>query len=214
MKYILVASQNREACDAIRQAFAPEYRVHDVSSKASCLEKFRQRRYDFTFFDLELLRESSSLKGHYDYQTALQPFRDVFPAAEIIVMSSQEMIREAVMAVKAGASNYLTYPIDKEEAEYLAQSLYESVRMESELRHLRDSFWQADSLEVVQTSSTLMREVFEKVRAVAPTKSTVLLTGETGTGKGIVAQLIHSHSHRREKQFISIHCGAIPDTLL
>jgi transcriptional regulator with GAF, ATPase, and Fis domain len=59
-----------------------------------------------------------------------------------------------------------------------------------------------------------MREVLEKVRAVAPTKSTVLLTGETGTGKGVVAKLIHSHSHRREKHFISTHCGAIPDTLL
>ena len=214
MKSILVASQDQTACDAIREAFAPEYRVHDVSSKASCLEKFRQRRYDFTFIDLELLRESSPLKGHYDYKTALQPFWELFPAAEIIVISSQEMIREAVMAVKAGASNYLTCPIDREEAKYVAQSLYESVRMESELNYLRDSFWQADSLEVIQTSNTLMREVFEKVRAVAPTRSTILLTGETGTGKGVVAKLIHTHSLRREKQFINTHCGAIPDTLL
>jgi len=214
MKYILVASQNQEACDAIRQAFAPGYRVYDVSSTATCLERFRQRRYDFTFIDLELLRESNPAVGHYDYKAALWPFREVFPAAEIIVISSQEMIREAVMAVKAGASNYLTYPIDKEEAKYVAQSLYESVRMESELSYLRDSFWQADSLEVVQTNSALMSEVFEKVRAVAPTRSTILLTGETGTGKGVVATLIHRHSLRREKQFISTHCGAIPDTLL
>ena len=56
--------------------------------------------------------------------------------------------------------------------------------------------------------------VFEDVRAVAPTKSTVLLTGETGTGKGVLAGLIHKHSNRRDEPFISVHCGAIPDTLL
>ena len=214
MKLILVASENTIACNAIRESFVPEYRVDAVSSKASCLERFRQRRYDFTFIDLDLLRELSPLKGDYDYRAALQPFRTVFPTAEIIVVSSQEMIREAVKAVRAGASDYITCPIDKEEAKHIVESLYESARKESELNHLREGFWQADSLEFVQTSSPGMREVLEKVRAVAPTKSTVLLTGETGTGKGVVAKLIHSHSHRREKVFISTHCGAIPDTLL
>jgi len=214
MQYILVASGNRMACDALRESFAGKYRIDTVSSKEACLEKFRQRRYDVTFIDLELLRESSLAKGQYDYKAALQPFREAFPNAEIIVMSSQEMIREAVMAVKTGASNYLTYPIDKEEAQYVVQSLYESVKMESELDYLRDSFWQTDSFELIQSSSPVMKEVLETVRAVAPTRSTVLLTGETGTGKGVVAKLIHSHSRRREKQFISVHCGAIPDTLL
>ncbi len=214
MKLILVASENKMVCNVLQETFAPEYKVDTASNKASCLDKFRQRRYDFTFIDLDLFRESSLVKGQYDYKAALQPFRQAFPAAEIIIMSSQEMIREAVMAVKAGASNYLIYPIDKEEAKYVVQSLRESARIESELDFLRDSFWQADSLAIVQTNSPLMREVLEKARAVAPTKSTVLLTGETGTGKGILAKLIHSHSHRREKQFISTHCGAIPETLL
>jgi DNA-binding NtrC family response regulator len=202
------------ACDTLRESFSQEFRIDVVSTKASCLDKFGQRRYDFTFIDLDLFRESSLVKGQYDYKTALQPFRQAFPAAEIIVMSSQDMIREAVMAVKAGASDYLTYPIDKEEAKHIVESLYEVARKESELNHLREGFLQVDLLELVQTNSTLMREVLEKARAVAPTKSTVLLTGETGTGKGVVAKLIHSHSHRREKQFISTHCGAIPDTLL
>jgi DNA-binding NtrC family response regulator len=59
-----------------------------------------------------------------------------------------------------------------------------------------------------------MQVVFAKIRSVAPTKSTVLLTGETGTGQGLLARLIHQHSNRRQAQFISFHCGAIPDTLL
>ena len=59
-----------------------------------------------------------------------------------------------------------------------------------------------------------MKMVFDKIRSVALTKSTVLLTGETGTGKGVLANLVHRHSNRRDAQFISVHCGAIPDTLL
>jgi transcriptional regulator with PAS, ATPase and Fis domain len=59
-----------------------------------------------------------------------------------------------------------------------------------------------------------MQEVFQKVRSVAPTKSTVLIVGETGTGKGLLAQLIHRHSNRKDGPFVSVHCGAIPDTLL
>jgi transcriptional regulator with PAS, ATPase and Fis domain len=59
-----------------------------------------------------------------------------------------------------------------------------------------------------------MKKVFDKVRLVAPTRTTVLITGETGTGKGVLAKLIHRHSHRCDNQFISVHCGAIPDTLL
>ncbi|HEJ84012.1 MAG TPA: sigma-54-dependent Fis family transcriptional regulator, partial [Desulfobacteraceae bacterium] len=60
----------------------------------------------------------------------------------------------------------------------------------------------------------VMQSVFEKIRSVAPTRSTVLLTGETGTGKGVLAGIIHRHSNRRDKPFIRVHCGAIPDTLL
>ena len=69
-------------------------------------------------------------------------------------------------------------------------------------------------MDIIHTQSTVMQKIFEKIRSVAPTKTTVLLTGETGTGKGVLANLIHQHSNRRDKQFIQLHCGAIPDTLL
>jgi DNA-binding NtrC family response regulator len=129
-------------------------------------------------------------------------------------MTPPERIREAVDAVKAGAANYITIPLNTDEVRYVAESIREGVRAQSELDYLRDRFWQSDSLEVVQTRNPAMRDVFEQVRLVAPTKSTVLLSGETGTGKGILAKLIHRHSNRREVQFIGVHCGAIPDTLL
>ncbi len=211
MKAVLVASRNQSACNAIRTSMRLEYRVDLVTSKDGCLEMFRKKRYEFMFIDVELLRRSML---DNNYKTALQPFWHAYPTAQIIAMSSQEMIREAVMAVKAGASNYLTYPINPDEVQYVTESIYESIIMESELDYLRDRFWQEDSLEIVRTRSPLMKTVFDKVRSVAPTKSTVLLSGETGTGKGVLARLIHHHSNRKDGPFISVHCGAIPDTLL
>jgi DNA-binding NtrC family response regulator len=149
-----------------------------------------------------------------NYREALQPFWHAYPTAEIIVMSSQKIIREAVMAVKAGASNYLTYPVNPDEVRYVTDSLYDSIIVQSELDYLRDRFWQSDSLDVVQTRSPLMKRIFNKIRSVAPTRTTVLLTGETGTGKSVMAKLIHRHSNRKDDRFISVHCGAIADTLL
>jgi DNA-binding NtrC family response regulator len=124
------------------------------------------------------------------------------------------MIREAVMAVKASASDYVTYPINPDEVKHVTESLHESLISQSELDYLRDQFWRSDSLEFVHTNSIVMKKAYEKIRSVAPTKSTVLLMGETGTGKGELAKLIHRHSSRNDAQLISVHCGAIPDTLL
>ena len=211
MKGVLVASNNQSACNAIRASLRSEYRIDAVSTKDGCLEMFRKKRYEFLFIDIEVLRESML---NNNYKTALQPFWHAYPTAQIIAMSSQEMIREAVGAVKAGASDYLTYPINPDEVNHITQSIYASIIMESELDYLRDRFWQEDSLEIVRTRSPLMKRLFDKVRSVAPTKSTVLLNGETGTGKGVLSRLIHQHSNRKDGPFISVHCGAIPDTLL
>jgi len=211
MKSILIASPNEYDAGIIGSCFQETYQVDLTDGLEECLEKLRGKRSEFVFIDVDLLGHSMSVK---DYGAALQPFWKLFPTARIIVMSPQDKIRKAVMAVQAGASNYLSYPIDREEVRLVTESLKETERLESELTYLRDQFWQSDSLEFVQTRSPLMQKVFDKVRSVAPTRTTVLLTGETGTGKGVLAKLIHRHGHRNQKQFISIHCGAIPDTLL
>ena len=211
MSHILIASGDQGACSAIQQCFGSEHEVETALDREACLELFRKRRYEFLFIDVELLGGTLSVK---ECSIVLHPFLLAYPTSQIIVMSSQEKIREAVMTVKAGAHNYLTYPIKSEEVEYVTQSLYESQRMESELNYLRNMVWKSDSFEITQTRSPKMQRVFDKVRSVAETRSTVLLLGETGTGKDVLARLIHRNSHRSDNQFIPVHCGAIPDTLL
>ena len=211
MRSILVLSDEQEVYRVIRSCHRSAFRVALVSKRDTALDTLRTKRYDYLFADIELLREPKSGNG---YSGGLQAFWEVNPTIEIIVMAPQSMIREAVMGVKAGASNYLLYPLNPAEVRFVTESVDETTLIQSELDYLRDKFWQSDSLEIIQTKSRAMLAVFDKIRSVAPTKSTVLLMGETGTGKGVLANLIHKHSNRGDAQFISVHCGAIPDTLL
>ncbi len=211
MKHVLAASVDRAGQDVIRRCLNPEYQVDFAPNKSSCLELFQKRRYEFTFLDILLLKNSSK---EPNYQRELQQFWHIFPGAQIIILCSQDMISEALSAVKAGASNYLTYPLNPDEVRYVIDSIAEYHKVQLELDYLRNRFWQPDSLELVRTQSSAMQEVFDKVQAVAPTETTILLTGETGTGKGVLARLIHGHSQRRNNPFISVHCSAIPETLL
>ncbi len=211
MKKILVVSKNQGLFPDLAKCFGRGYLLEEVFNKDSALKMLQKRRFDFVFIDLEILGISTTSDK---YRDVLSHFWHVYPTIEIVVVAPKEMIREAVMAVKAGASNYLTSPVNPEEAKYITESIREYLIAQSELDYLRDQFWHSESLEFVKTKSPLMRNVFNKVRSVATTRSTVLFIGETGTGKGELARLIHRHSNRGESQFISIHCGAIPETLL
>ncbi|NCO59251.1 MAG: Fis family transcriptional regulator [Deltaproteobacteria bacterium CG_4_8_14_3_um_filter_51_11] len=215
MRAILVAAEDGEAAKAVKASFRGQYRVETAWSRETCEQLFAKAKYDFLFIDLDFLAPSAdSSEGIGDYAQALQKYRQAVPHAEIVVMGPPDRIRDAVMAVKAGASNYITYPVNAEELRYMTESIRRAALMQSELNYLRDRFWRRDSLEVVKTRSPVMMKVFQKVRSVAPTKTSVLLTGETGTGKGLLAKLLHSHSNRADSQFITVHCGAIPDSLL
>ena len=211
MRSILVVSGNEEVFRTIHSSFHAEYRLGSASSSQAALDILGKKRYDSIFFDIGLLQ--GAVEGD-PYGAALEPFWRMYPSIKIIIMTPKGMIREAVRAVKAGASDYVTYPIVAEEVKHISETVMESTIVQSELEYLRDQFWEPETLEIVQTKNAHMKEVYDKIRSVAPTKSTVLLMGETGTGKGVLANLIHQHSNRRNVQFIGVHCGAIPDTLL
>ncbi|MGD8656221.1 MAG: sigma-54 dependent transcriptional regulator [Desulfobacterales bacterium] len=211
MKSILVATSDHKLLHTIRSCFPRGYRVDGAFTKQQAIESLADRRYDLIFVDIDILLTGVSDEN---CKAAIQPFRQINPTIDIIIMAPQHRIRKAIKAVKAGASDYLPLPADPEEIKHIADNISESIMIQSELDYLRDQFWHVDSLELVQTKSLNMQNVFDKIRSVSPTKSTVLLAGDTGTGKSVLAKLIHQHSNRRDAQFISVHCGAIPDTLV
>ena len=211
MRLILIASNENDVVKQIRSAYTPEYLLDRVSDKRGIFKALRRKRYDLIFIDIHILLESIQTN---DYNEAVTAFKKLYPTIEIVVMASQDKIRQVVKVVKAGASDYLLYPIVPDEVLLVTESINQAILQRSEIDYLRDKFWKPDSLVVAQTKDASMQVVFNKIRSVASTKSTVLLIGETGTGKGILANLIHQHSSRANAQFISVHCGAIPDTLL
>lgn len=214
MKFALLACTDQAAVNTIVTALGSSHHVDIVSDRDACIAQFSTRRYDVTFLELALLDAHSGSGNGVDYDALLQPFWDEFPAADIVVLAKNHAIREAVRVVKAGASNYLTFPIDPEELNYSLESIDRANLAEAELDYLRGEFWCPDAAGLVRTRSPLMQDVFQQMRLVAPTKANVLLVGETGTGKSLLAKLIHQHSPRADGPFVSVHCGAIPDTLI
>jgi len=211
MKSVLIISPQEDETRLIRESLPSDYQVENADSVTDALKLHRQYAFDIIFSDLHLLRDTP---GTDDIAGAIDSFREMNPLAEILVLSSKAFIRDTVKAVKAGANNYLTYPIDPAEVRLVIESVNDSLTKNLELDYLRDKFWKPEWLDIIDSRNAGMRDVFKKVRAVASTRATVLLIGETGTGKGLLARMIHRHSNRCDAPFISVHCGAIPDTLL
>ena len=212
MSRIVVVTADSGAVDGILAAF-DERDVAVRPSLADALALDSAQLCEFLFVDV-LALSAEPTADYRLYRKAMYPVWRVFPNAHVVVLSSQERTREAVKAVKAGGNDYLTYPILPLEIEVLRDSAQALRQDREELDYLRDQFWHDDSANLARTHSPAMRATFDQVRKVAPTRSTVLLTGETGTGKNVVASLLHRHSQRAELPYISLHCGAIPDTLL
>ncbi len=211
MRSAMVISTVLDDIASMRRAFGPTFRFSTASDVPSALRILDRTRYDLIFVDLTTL---SAYTADNSPESALQSFQQRYPTVELVIMTPPSHIRQAVSWVKAGARDYISYPISHEEVKLVTESIARSILRQSELDYLRDQFWKTDALDVVQTKSQAMVDVFKKIRSVAATKTTVLLVGETGTGKGVLAKLIHQHSNRQNAQFISLHCGAIPDTLL
>ncbi len=215
MQKILISTKNSEIASAIRDGFPLEHESDVARGTTDVYDRIQSNYYDFLFIDVEILSQMAAeteISGNFG--APLQKLKQYRPFLGIILIAPPSKTREAVRFVKNGASNYLTSPIDPAEVQLAIEEIIENRRQKSELAYLRNEFRQADSLIVDETRSPLMRRVFDDLQSVATTKTTVLLMGDTGTGKNVLAKFIHRHSNRKDGRFINVHCGAIPDTLI
>ena len=212
MRRIVVVGATAAARKALQLCFT-DFEILEAGDLTAALDLTSSPPYEYLFIDIEAFADTP-MTDYRDYRRAMYPLWRAHPTARIVVMSASDRIRDTVRAVKAGASDYITYPIALEEVQLVRENLDEEQRTQGELDFLRDQVLGIDDSDLIQTHSPAMKSALDKARRVAPTTSTVLLTGETGTGKNVLASLIHRRSQRSDKQFISVHCGAIPDTLL
>jgi DNA-binding NtrC family response regulator len=135
------------------------------------------------------------------------------PAA-LVVMTAFGAVQSAVEAMRAGAVEYLTKPLNFEELLVVVDRVLETQALKAETRRLRLRLRDKLAPRNIVGSSPVMHRVFEIVDQVAPSKSTVLITGESGTGKELIASAIHQRSNRASGPFIKLHCAALAETLL
>ena len=211
MRSYLIISPDKKAVSLIKSSIPADHRVYFSDEIESAYPIHRKHNCDVVFIDLYVLQRDGSQNS---FRRIFRPFRESNPLVGIVILTSKDDIRKAIKMVKSGANDYLSYPIDSSEVRLVIENLQESLTQNLELDYLRDRFWKTEWLELLHTRTESMREVFKKIRAVASTKATVMLSGETGTGKSLLARLLHFHSSRSDDPFIAVHCGAIPDTLL
>jgi two-component system response regulator AtoC len=132
----------------------------------------------------------------------------------VIVMTAYGTVETAVEAMKQGAFDFVLKPFDVGALEVVVRNALQLQQYRTENRYLRERYDGPAGLDDLIGASPAMQEIFELVRRVAPTKSAVLITGETGTGKEMIARAIHNLGPRRERLFVPLNCAAIPSELL
>jgi DNA-binding NtrC family response regulator len=140
--------------------------------------------------------------------------RESHPTSKVVALTAHPNTGAAVATMRAGGEDYLTFPLDSERLEQAVGRSLRDLRAERALRETQDQMRDRFGFHDLLSRSPRMLQVFEQIRAVAPTDATVLILGETGTGKELVARAIHDGSRRKQKQYISVNCGAFSESLL
>ena len=144
----------------------------------------------------------------------LKAVREVNPEAGFLIVTGHGTVESAVDAMKLGADDYILKPLDLFELRDRVYRILERRKPQNELRVLRRQLYQRYGIEHIVGKSAVMQQLLDQLAVVAPTRSTVLLLGESGTGKDLIAQTIHRYSPRSSANFLPLNCAALSPTLL
>lgn len=204
---ILVVDDEANARTALAELLRDEgYAVETAADGFKALPKLVEFSPDLVLTDLKM----PGMDGIELMRRILQEE----PERVVVVMTAYGAVDSAVAAMRAGAADYLTKPVNMEELLIILAREFERRRLRAEAGHLRQRLAERDRIESIVGSSPAMKNVFETVLQVAPSKASVLITGESGTGKELIAAAIHQHSTRTNKPFVKLHCAALAETLL
>ncbi|MBI2877338.1 MAG: PEP-CTERM-box response regulator transcription factor [Candidatus Tectomicrobia bacterium] len=208
---ILIVDDDEEILRQMRWALKEEHEVFLASDRTEALRVFRQERPPVVALDLGLPPQPTGVQEGFQ---ALQEILALDPLTKVIIITGNAEREKALWAIQEGAHDYYAKPIVVEELQVILRRALHLYRLEAEsLPPLQREIRPEDFPEILG-SSPEMRKVLALIKKVAPTQVSVLITGESGTGKELVARAIHRYSPRRDRPFVAINCGAIPETLL
>ncbi len=210
---ILVVDDNELICQQLSQLLAkPDRRIKVAHDGTTALEWLIERNFSVVLTDLHLPGVGG--QPGIDGLDLIREIRRRDLPATVIVMTGHASIDSAVEAMKLGAYDYLVKPVDQIRLEFLVQKALEDRKLQDEVRSLRQGLHQRYSYHNLFGKSPRMRDIFARVARVSASNCTVLITGETGTGKELVAQAVHYNDASRRGPLVAVNCAAIPESLL
>ena len=204
---ILIVDDNAEMARSLADGLSERgYLALCASSGREAIETLSSQRVDAVVTDLRM--------PSVDGMKVLAASRKLAPDRPVIIMTAFSAIEDAIESIRQGAYHYLTKPFKIEELVIFLGRALEEVEMRRETTQLRRALEQEHVRSRIVGSSAAMRAVRELIERVADAPAPVLILGETGTGKGLVARTIHERSSRAHGRFVSVNCASLPETLL
>ena len=206
MKTILIVDDEPAARYGIRRALEHKYRIAEADAAAAAREAIRVERPDVILLDIVMPEE--------DGLAFLKRMAGNGHAQPVLVVSALDTAKSAVEALRLGAADYIVKGFDIEELRKRVGNLVKMTELGEENEKLRRELVAQGEFGRMIGRSTAMRQIFELAERVAPTDATVLILGESGTGKDLLAQEIHARSPRADGPFVAVNCAALPENLI
>jgi len=182
------------------------YMAETAPSGEAALELLEKKSFDILFVDMKM--------PGMDGLEVVAKTRELYPDSSVVIITAYGSIDSAVQAMKKGASDYLLKPFKPDQLSLVMEKLLRQARLDKECRFLKGTLDKITRFDNIIGESSAMQELYAIITKVAETDAPVLILGETGTGKELVAKAIHAKSSRKNSPFIPINCGALPDTLM
>ena len=206
-KHLLLVEDEAALRDVIAEQLRDHgYQVDAVESGEAALTRLADFAYDIVVTDLRL----PGIDGSRLTEEALGRYPEII----VIVVTGFGTVKAAVDAIKRGASDFVSKPFQIDELLLALDATLEQQRLRSENAYLRAQLEERYRFEGLIGKSPAMKRLFQTLETVSATSSTILITGETGTGKEVVARAIHHNGPRRSQRFVALNCAAIPESLL
>src|SRR3990172_6412630 len=182
------------------------YKVGSAVNAEEALKLFHNSNYELVISDIKM----SGMDG----VELLKKIKEINPETIVLMITAYASVDTAIDAMKAGAYDYITKPFNVDEVKHIIQNALDRRRLETENILLKKELKSRYSFANLVGTSPKMLEIYGLIKRVANTRTNILISGESGTGKELVARAIHYESERKEKPFVPINCGAIPENLL